>query len=302
MPKKKQKMLVLDYDPDTTAVVRDMLTQHSDVTFVDSLKKAAAKAKTGKFDLIITGYLAPSVSGKKTVSTLNNIKKAISQTEADVEKKRTAREKILHEAQENQTKIIKLLTDHTRQSEVERLEAKQQVQGLEEKAKAVEEKLAETEKTAQEAQKLKEEAKKRAEEADKKRAEAEATTEAERQAREEAERVAQEEKEEAKKRAEEADKKRVEAEAITEAERQARAEAEDKAEAALISKTETEKKSAEAIETAQAELNAELSSLREELNNAISIAETAVEERNQFEEKLARFQENWEKYVGGQGV
>ena len=341
MPKKKQKMLVLDYEPDTTAAVRDMLTQHSDVTFVDSLKKVAAKAKAGKFDVIITGYLVPAVSGKKTVSTLNNIQKAISQSEADVEKKRTAGEKILHEAQENQTRIIDLLTGHERQSEVERLEAKQQVQGFEEKAKAAEKKLAEAEKTAQEAQRLKEEAekrveeagkktagaeeiaeaerqareeaervaqeekeeaKKRAEEADKKRVEAEEIAEAERQARAEAERVAQEEKEEAKKRAEEADKKRVEAEEIAEAERQARAEAEDKAEAALISKTEIEKKSAVAIETAEAKLKAEVAPLREELNNAISIAETAVEERNQLEEKLARFQENWEKYVGGQGA
>jgi len=156
MPKKKQKMLVLDYEPDTTAAVRDMLTQHSDVTFVDSLKKVAAKAKAGKFDVIITGYLVPAVSGKKTVSTLNNIQKAISQAEADVEKKRTAGEKILHEAQENQTRIIDLLTGHERQSEVERLEAKQQVQGFEEKAKAAEKKLAEAEKTAQEAQMLKE--------------------------------------------------------------------------------------------------------------------------------------------------
>ena len=302
MPKKKQKMLVLDYEPDTTAAVRDMLTQHSDVTFVDSLKKVAAKAKAGKFDVIITGYLVPAVSGKKTVSTLNNIQKAISQSEADVEKKRTAGEKILHEAQENQTRIIDLLTGHERQSEVERLEAKQQVQGFEEKAKAAEEKLAEAEKTAQEAQRLKEEAEKRVEEAGKKTAEAEEIAEAERQARAEAERVAQEEKEEAKKRAEEADKKRVEAEEIAEAERQARAEAEDKAEAALISKTEIEKKSAVAIETAEAKLKAEVAPLREELNNAISIAETAVEERNQLEEKLARFQENWEKYVGGQGA
>lgn len=305
MPKKKQKMLVLDYDSETTAAIRDTFSQHCDVIFVDSLKKAAAKAKSDKFDVIITGYLVPAVSGKKTVSCLNNIKKAISQAEADVEKKRTAGEKILHEAQENQTRIIDLLTGYDRQSEVERLETKQQVHGFEEKAKAAEEKLAEAEKTAQEAQKLKAEAEKRVEEAGKKTAEAEEIAEAERQANEKAEKRvegADKKRAEAEEIAEAEKKARADAEEIAEAENKARAEAEDKAEAALISKTEIEKKSAAAIETAEAALNAEVAALREELNNAISIAETAVGERNQLEEKLARFQENWEKYVGAQGA
>jgi len=275
MPKEKQKMLILDYDSDTTAAVRDTLAQHSDVTFVDNLKKVAAKAKTGKFDVIVTGYLVPSVSGKKTVSTLNNIKKAISQAEADVEKKRTAGVKKLREAEKNQARIIELLTGYDRESEVEKLEAKKQIQGLEEK-------LAEAEKTVKEAQKIKEEAEKRVEDA-------EGIAEAEKKARAEAE-----------KRVEEADKKRTEADEIAEAEKEARAEAEDKAEAALISKTEIENKFAAAIEAAEDVLKAKVASLSEELKIAVSTAETAVEDRRQLEAKLARFQENWEKYVAGQ--
>jgi len=260
MPKKKQKMLVLDYDSDTTAAIRGTLSQHCDVTFVDSLNKAAAKAKAGKFDVIITGYLVPAVSDKKTVSCLNNIRKAISQAETAIDKKRAAGKKALSEAQEYQARIMEMLTDRVRQFEGEVLEAKQQVQSFEKKASIAEEKQVKAEQGAQDVQK---------------------------------------EKAESERRAEEADKKRVKTEEILNAEKKARAKAEEKAEAALMEKTENKEKLDEAIKTTEA-LNAEVASLREELKNAVSVGEKAVEERSQLEEKLVRFQENWEKYVGGQ--
>jgi len=246
MPKKKQKMLVLDYDSKTTAAIRDTFSQRCDVIFVDSLKKAAAKAKSDKFDVIITGYLVPAVSGKKTVSCLNNIKKAISQAETDVDKKRAAGKKVLSESQENLARIREMLTGRVRQFEIEGLELKKQVQSLEKKASAVEERKTKAEKKAKEAQK---------------------------------------EKTEAERKAEEVDRKNVEAE--------------DKAKAALMDKAEDKKKLDEAIETSKA-FEAEAASLREELKSAVSTAEKTVEERNQLEEKVARFQENWEKYMGRQ--
>jgi len=262
MPKKKQKMLVLDYDSDTTAAIRDTLSQHCDVSFVDSLKKAAAKARAGKFDVIITGYLVPAVSGKKTVSCLNNIKKAISQAETSVKQKRAAGKKALRESQKNHARIIELLTGHIRQFEVERLELKQQVQSLEKKASIAKKKKTEAEKKAKNAQK---------------------------------------EKIGAERKAEEADKKRGETEKILDAEKKAIADAKEKGKAALMEKAEDKEKLDEAIKTTEA-LNVEVASLREELKSAVSIAETAVEERNQLEEKVARFQENWEKYMGRQGA
>jgi len=270
MPKKKQKMLVLDYDSDTTAAIRDTLSQHCDVSFVDSLKKAAAKAMAGKFDVIITGYLVPAVSGKKTVSCLNNIKKAISQAETSVKQKRAAGKKALRESQKNQARIIELLTGHIRQFEVERLELKQQVQSLEKKASIAKKKKTEAEKKAKNAQKEKIGAERKAEEADKKRGETEKIIDAE---------------------------KKV----IADAEKKAIADAKEKGKAALMEKAEDKEKLNEAIKTTEA-LNVEVASLREELKSAVSIAETAVEERNQLEEKLARFQENWEKYMGRQGA
>ena len=47
------------------------------------------------------------------------------------------------------------------------------------------------------------------------------------------------------------------------------------------------------------ELNMKTAVLMDELDKALSLSEKAVGEKEAAEEKLARLQENWEKYVAG---
>ena len=71
-------------------------------------------------------------------------------------------------------------------------------------------------------------------------------------------------------------------------------------EAALKAKAEVESKLAEIEEKVVKErdgLNMKLKSVTEELNKALSVAETAIQEKATVEEKLTKFQENWEKYI-----
>lgn len=80
-------------------------------------------------------------------------------------------------------------------------------------------------------------------------------------------------------------------------------ELEGKLEAALSGRQEAEKQAESALsERAVAEkaLNEKIAGLESDLKKSISMAEVAVKERAQLQEKLTQFQENWEKYIESQ--
>ncbi|MBW2331898.1 MAG: hypothetical protein JRF08_00105 [Deltaproteobacteria bacterium] len=220
MSEEKRRILILNYDSKATKHAIDIFSQHCDVTTFDSLEDVAEKADED-FDIIISGYVIPSVSGDKPVSYLQNIQKAIDEAKLAVQEKRDGNEALLGESQKKWDEILKLLNDHIRVTE-------------------------------------------------------EADT--------------------ARKHKEEAEKK---AEAIL----KEKEDAEKKAEAALMEKTRTEEelgriraKDTEVID----KLNDEVNTLTEELENSISVAEETHKEKANIEKKLAKLQENWEKYVAGQ--
>ena len=235
MSEENRRILILNYDSEATKRIRGIFSQHCEVTTADSLKDIAKKADKD-FDVIITGYVIPAVSGDKPVSYLQNIQKALDEAKLAVQEKGGGNEALLGESQKKWDEILKLLNDHIRGIENERAELKQKMQGLVEEADT--------------ARKRKEDAEKKAEAALKDR---------------------------------EKEKK--------------------KAEAALIEKTKTEEELAEIREKHAeviAKLNDEIHSLTEELENSISVAEEAHEEKASIEKKLAKLQGNWEKYVAGQ--
>ena len=249
MSEENRRILILNYDSEATKCARDIFSQHCDVTTADSLKDVAEKADED-FDIIISGYVIPAVSGDKPVSYLQNIQKALDEAKLAVQGKRDANEALLGESQKKWDEILKVLDDHIRGVENEMAELKQEMQGLMEETK-----------------------------------------------------TARKSKEEADKKAEAALKDKEDAEEKAEAALKDKEEADKKAEATLMEKTKKEEELAEIREKDAeviAKLNGEVSTLTEELENSISLAEEARKEKASIEKKLAKLQENWEKYVAGQ--
>jgi len=133
MSEQKRRILILNYDSEATKCARDIFSQHCDVITADSLKDVAEKADED-FDIIISGYVIPAVSGDKPVSYLQNIQKALDEVKVTVQKKRDGNEALLGESQKKWDKIFKLLDDHIRGIENERAELKQKMQSLVEEA------------------------------------------------------------------------------------------------------------------------------------------------------------------------
>jgi len=235
MSEENRRILILNYDSEATKRVRDIFSQHCDVTTADSLKDVAEKADED-FDIIISGYVIPAVSGDKPVSYLQNIQKALDEAKLAVQEKGGGNEALLGESQKRWNEILKLLNDHIRGIENERTELKQEMQGLTEETNT------------------------------------------------------------ARKQQEEAENK---VEAIL----KDREDAEKKAKATLMEKTKKEEELAEIREKDAeviAKLNNDVNTLTEELENSISAAEEARKEKASIEQKLAKLQENWEKYIAGQ--
>jgi len=263
MPEEKRRILILNYDSEATKRVRDIFSQHCDVTTGDSLKDVAEKADED-FDIIISGYVIPSVSGGKPVSYLQNIQKALEEAKLAVQEKRGGNEALLGESQKKWDEILKLLNDRILVIENERAELKQEIQSLVEETNT---------------------ARKQQEEAEKK---AEATLK---------------DREEAEEKAEATLKDREEAEEKAEAAVKDKEDAEKETEAALMEKAKTEEELAEFREEHAkviAKLNDEVNTLTKELENSISLAEEAHKEKASIEKELVKLQENWEKYVAGQ--
>jgi len=249
MSEENRRILILNYDSEATKRVRDIFSQHCDVTTADSLKDVAEKADED-FDIIISGYVIPAVSGDKPVSYLQNIQKALDEAKLAVQEKGGGNEALLGESQKRWNEILKLLNDHIRGIENERTELKQEMQGL-------------TEETN----------------------------------------TARKQQEEAENKVEAILKDREDAEKKAEAALKDKEDAEKKAKATLMEKTKKEEELAEIREKDAeviAKLNNDVNTLTEELENSISAAEEARKEKASIEQKLAKLQENWEKYIAGQ--
>ena len=130
MAKKNQKILILDYDSDTTAAVGDIFSKHYDALTIASLEEASEKANDEKFDIIITGYVIPAVSGKKAISYLRNIKNAISKAEKAVQDKSAAAKKLLRKSQDKQDEYLDMLNEKIRAVEYERAALEQKLQSI----------------------------------------------------------------------------------------------------------------------------------------------------------------------------
>ncbi|MBW2062392.1 MAG: hypothetical protein JRI95_12660 [Deltaproteobacteria bacterium] len=235
MIEENRKIMILNYDSEATEKVRDIFPENCDVTTSDSLKDISEKADED-FDIIITGYVVPAVSGDRTWSYLQNIQKALDEAKSAMQGKRDANEALMRETQEKQDNILEMLNDHVRGVESEVAVLKTKMESMTEETEA--------------ARKSKEEAIEKAEAAFKEKAEAE-----------------------------------------------------KKAEEALKEKARTEEefdKIREDDVKAIASLEKDVITLREELEKSISLAEQAYAEKGVIEEKLAKLQENWEKYMEGQ--
>lgn len=249
MSEEKRRILILNYDSETTKRARDIFSQHCDVITADNLKDVAEKADED-FDIIISGYVIPAVSGEKPVSYLQNIQKALDEAKLAVQEKGGGNEALLGESQKRWDEILKLLNDHIRGIENERTELKQEMQSLMEETN-----------------------------------------------------TARKQQEEAEKKAEAILKDREETEEKAEAALKDKEDAEKKAEAALMEKTRTEEELAEIREKDAeviAKLHGEVNTLTEESEKSISLAEQAHKEKVSIEEKLAKLQDSWEKYVADQ--
>jgi len=123
MSEENRRILILNYDSEATKRIRGIFSQHCEVTTADSLKDIAKKADED-FDVIISGYVIPAVSGDKPVSYLQNIQKALDEAKLAVQEKGGGNEALLGESQKKWDEILKLLNDHIRGIENERAELK----------------------------------------------------------------------------------------------------------------------------------------------------------------------------------
>ena len=146
MAEKKQKILILDYDSDTTAAVGDIFSKHYDTVTVASLEEASKKANDGKYDIIITGYVIPAVSGKKAISYLKNIKTAISKAKKAAQNKSAAAQKLLRQSRDKQDEILDMLNENISGVENKRAALEQKIQSMMEEIDTARNSKTETEK------------------------------------------------------------------------------------------------------------------------------------------------------------
>ncbi|OQY11221.1 MAG: hypothetical protein B6I30_07215 [Desulfobacteraceae bacterium 4572_187] len=290
MSEKTRKILVLNHDSKTTEWVKNVFSETCDVTLAADPAEISKKAGDD-FDVILTGYIAPGISGEKTTSYLNDIQKAFDDAASDLRKKTAANEAILKEKEKAQADILAFLQEHVRQAEQEKALIKQEMQAVTEKSEVyLKEKIAAEEK-AEEALKAQTNSEAKVEAALNEKNEAENRAEAALTAQAEAE-----------EKAVAALKSKADAEEKTRLALKAQEEAEGKADAALNEKNEAEAgivKLREADAERIKQLSGEAGRLNDELENAMALAEQNHAEKVSIEEKLTKLQENWEKYVAG---
>jgi len=298
MAEKKQKILILDYDSDTTAAVGDIFSKHYDTVTVASLEEASKKANDGKYDIIITGYVIPAVSGKKAISYLKNIKTAISKAKKAAQNKSAAAQKLLRQSRDKQDEILDMLNENISGVENKRAALEQKIQSMMEEIDTARNSKTETEKKTELALEGKQKAEEKLEAALEGKQKAEAALEGKQKAEEKLETAL-----EGKQKAEEKLEAALEGKQKAEAALKDKQKAEEKLEAALEGKQKAE----EIVETVLTEktkmieefdrLNNEINSLKKEINNSASLAEEAYKEKAEMEDKLTKLQKNWEKYM-----
>ena len=64
MNEDRRKVMIIDGESETARALDGMLSPHWDVTAVGSVGEAAEKAEREDFDVIVTGYVLPRVSGQ----------------------------------------------------------------------------------------------------------------------------------------------------------------------------------------------------------------------------------------------
>ena len=291
MSEKIRKILVLNHDSKTTEFVKNVFSETCDVTLADNPAELSQKAGED-FDVILTGYVAPEISGGKTISYLNNIQKAFDDAVSVLREKSVADEALLKEREKTQADILAFLQEHVRQAEQEKVLTQQEMQAVTEKSKVyLKEKIEAEEKAAA---------------ALKTQTDSEAKTEA-----------ALNEKHEAENKAKKASAAQSEAEKVAAAALKAKANAEKKAGFALKAQADAEAKVDAALnEKNEAEagiaklreedaerikqLSGEINRLNGELETALALAEQNHAEKVSIEEKLTKLQNNWEMYVAGE--
>jgi len=169
MIEENRKIMILNYDSEATEKVRDIFPENCDVATSDSLKDISEKADED-FDIIITGYVVPAVSGDRTLSYLQNIQKALDEAKSAMQGKRDANEALMRETQEKQDNILEMLNDHVRGVESEVAVLKTKMESMTEETEAARKSKEEAEEKAEAAFKEKAEAEKKAEEALKEKA------------------------------------------------------------------------------------------------------------------------------------
>ena len=172
MSEENRKILILNYDSEATKNARDIFSQHCDITAVDGLKDISEKADDD-FDIIITGYVVPAVSGDRTISYLQNIRNALDEAKSAMQGKKDANEALLRETQEKQDKILEMLNDHVRGLESEAAVLKTKMESLTEETDAARRSKEEAEEKAEAALEEKAVAEEKAEDALKEKARAE---------------------------------------------------------------------------------------------------------------------------------
>ena len=290
MSEKTRKILVLNHDSKTTEWVKNVFSEACDVTLAADPAEISKKAGDD-FDVILTGYVAPGISGGKTTSYLNDIQKACDDAASDLRKKTAANEAILKEREKAQADILAFLQEHVRQAEQEKALIKQEMQAVREKSEVYLKEKIEAEEKAEAALKAQTDSVTKAEAALNEKSEAENKAQKALTAQSEAEKAAVA-----------ALKSKADAEEKTRLALKAQEEAEGKAEAALNEKNEAEAgidKLREADAGRIKQLAGEVSRLNDELENAMALAEQNHTEKVSIEEKLTKLQENWEKYVAG---
>lgn len=150
MSEENRKILILNYDSEATKNARDIFSQHFDITAVDGLKDISEKADED-FDIIITGYVVPAVSGDRTISYLQNIRNALDEAKSAMQGKRDANEALLRETQEKQDKILEMINDHVRGVESEAAVLKTKMESLTEETDAARKSKEEAEEKAERA-------------------------------------------------------------------------------------------------------------------------------------------------------
>ena len=148
MSEENRKILILNYDSEATKNARDIFSKHFDITAVDGLKDLSEKVDEG-FDIIITGYVVPAVSGDNTISYLQDIRNALDEAKSAMQEKRDANEAILRETLEKQDKILGMLNDHVRGVENETAVLKTKMESLTEETEAARKSKEEAEKKAE---------------------------------------------------------------------------------------------------------------------------------------------------------